>query len=54
MMRQHAELLERRTGAGVPEWRNRITSKHPKTNPPCSGITQNAWDFSHLLEPFTG
>jgi hypothetical protein len=20
----------------------------------CSGITQNAWDFSHLLEPFTG
>src|SRR5215475_4189564 len=20
----------------------------------CSGITQNTWDFSHLLEPFTG
>ena len=20
----------------------------------CSGIVQNAWDFSHLLEPFTG
>jgi hypothetical protein len=20
----------------------------------CSGITQNAWDFSHILEPFTG
>jgi hypothetical protein len=20
----------------------------------CSGITQNAWDFSHVLEPFTG
>jgi hypothetical protein len=20
----------------------------------CSGVTQNAWDFSHLLEPFTG
>jgi hypothetical protein len=20
----------------------------------CSGITQNSWDFSHLLEPFTG
>jgi hypothetical protein len=19
----------------------------------CSGITQNAWDFSHALEPFT-
>jgi len=19
----------------------------------CSGITQNTWDFSHLLEPFT-
>ena len=23
MMRQHAELLERRTGQGVPEWRAR-------------------------------
>ena len=20
----------------------------------CSGITQNTWDFSHILEPFTG
>ncbi|MGN6794650.1 MAG: hypothetical protein ACTHJW_19875, partial [Streptosporangiaceae bacterium] len=20
----------------------------------CSGITQNTWDFSHVLEPFTG
>jgi len=20
----------------------------------CSGITQNPWDFSHILEPFTG
>jgi hypothetical protein len=20
----------------------------------CSGIVQNTWDFSHLLEPFTG
>jgi len=20
----------------------------------CSGITQGDWDFSHLLEPFTG
>jgi len=20
----------------------------------CSGVTQNTWDFSHLLEPFTG
>ena len=20
----------------------------------CSGITQGTWDFSHLLEPFTG
>jgi len=20
----------------------------------CSGITQNSWDFSHILEPFTG
>jgi hypothetical protein len=20
----------------------------------CSGITQNTWDFSHLLGPFTG
>ena len=20
----------------------------------CSGITQNTWDFSHALEPFTG
>ena len=20
----------------------------------CSGITQGAWDFSHILEPFTG
>jgi hypothetical protein len=20
----------------------------------CSGIAQNTWDFSHLLEPFTG
>jgi hypothetical protein len=19
----------------------------------CSGITQNTWDFSHILEPFT-
>jgi hypothetical protein len=19
----------------------------------CSGITQNPWDFSHILEPFT-
>jgi hypothetical protein len=23
-------------------------------NNTCSGITQNTWDFSHLLEPFTG
>jgi hypothetical protein len=23
-------------------------------NNTCSGITQNAWDFSHILEPFTG
>ena len=20
----------------------------------CSGITQSTWDFSHILEPFTG
>jgi hypothetical protein len=20
----------------------------------CSGIVQNTWDFSHLLQPFTG
>jgi len=20
----------------------------------CSGITQNDWDFSHILQPFTG
>ena len=20
----------------------------------CSGITQNTWDFSHILTPFTG
>jgi hypothetical protein len=25
-----------------------------RDNNTCSGITQGTWDFSHLLEPFTG
>lgn len=29
MMQQHAELLERRTGAGVPEWRDQIAQQAP-------------------------
>jgi hypothetical protein len=33
MMRQHAELLERRTGQGVPEWRARITQQALKDEP---------------------
>ncbi len=33
MMRQHAELLERRTGQGVPEWRTRITQQALKDEP---------------------
>ena len=33
MMRQHAELLERRTGQGVPEWRTRITQQTLKGEP---------------------
>lgn len=34
-----------RDNGGCPGTRDRNT---------CSGITQNTWDFSHLLEPFTG
>jgi hypothetical protein len=33
MMRQHAELLERRTGQGAPEWRARITQQALKDEP---------------------
>ncbi len=37
MMRQHAELLERRTGQGVPEWRARITQQALKDEPALRG-----------------
>jgi hypothetical protein len=38
MMQQHAELLERRTGQGVPEWRARITQQAPSDE-----ATLRAW-----------
>ena len=47
MMRQHAELLERRTGHGVPEWYDRITQQAPQDE-----ATLRAWLTSQGVEGY--
>jgi hypothetical protein len=47
MLRQHAELLERRTGASVPEWRTRITQQTPNDE---TGL--RAWLTSQGVEGY--
>ena len=50
MMRQHAELLERRTGQGVPEWRARITQQALNDEPARRPILDRLIEVAEALD----